>query len=51
MSDAVRLKTIKAVKAAHFVKKEYNDSTVSTKATASTSKRSAPKKGASFAKV
>ena len=47
----MRLQTIKAVKAAHFVKKDDDDSTISTKATASTSKRSAPKKGASFAKV
>ena len=51
VSDAVRLKTIKAVRVAHFAKKDDDDSTISTKATASTSKRSAPKKGAAIAKV
>ena len=41
--ETVRLQTIKAVKAGHFEKKEDNNSTISTKATSSTSRRSAPK--------
>ena len=47
----MRLRTIKAVKAGHFKKKEDNDSTISMKATASTSRRIALKKGAAFAKA
>ena len=50
-SDAVRIKTIAAVKAAHFVKRDDDSSTISTKGTASTGERSGPKKGAAFAKV
>ena len=49
--EALRQRTIKAVKAGHFAKKQDNNSTISTKETASTSKRSAPKKGDAFAEV
>ena len=51
VNEKVRLQTTKAVKAGHFKKKQDNDSTVSTKATTSTGRRSAPKKGAVFAEV
>ena len=51
MSDEVRIRTIAAVKAAHFAKKDDDSSTISTKGTASTGKRSSPKKGAAFAEV
>merc|ERR1712194_170324 len=51
VSDEVRIKTIAAVKAAHFAKKDNDSSTIITKGTASTGKRSGPKKGAAFAEV
>ena len=52
VSEDVRQRTIRAVKAEHFAKKQDDDSTViSTKATASTSKNDAPNMGAAFAKV
>ena len=43
--EAVRLQTIKAVKAGQFEKKQDDDSRISTKATASTSSRALPRRG------
>jgi len=47
----VRKQTIKAVEAGHFRQKQDNDNTISTKATAGTSRKSTPKKGTRFTKV
>ena len=51
VTKAVQEQTIKAVEAGHFQRKQDNDSTISTEATASTSRKSAPKKGTNFAMV
>ena len=51
MSEALRLQTNKVVKAGNFKRTQDDDSTISTKATASTSRKSTHKKGATFDKV
>ena len=51
MTKTVRERTIKAVGAGHFQRKQDGNSTISTKAMASTSRKNTPKKGTIFAKV
>ena len=51
MTKAVQEQTIKAVDAGHFRQKQDDHSTISTNTTASTSRKSTPKKGTNFAEV
>ena len=51
MTKAVHKQTIKVVEAGTFRQKQDNDNTISTKATASTSRKSTPKKGTAFTEV